>query len=99
MAFSRGSRLGYDCPAAWGRPPAGSGLGGAIMSKSESRRYRTPVRLAKDLVDDAWVVARLKGVDLAAYFTGVLRPVVDRDLAAALRERLAALTPAPSVDP
>ena len=66
------------------------------MSKSESRRFRTHVRLADDLVDDARVVARLRNVDLAAYLTGILRPVVDRDLESALRQRLAAVTPDPA---
>jgi len=58
------------------------------MSKSESRRYRTHVRLAEDVIDDARVIARLKDVDLAAYLTEILRPVVAGDLTASLRERL-----------
>jgi len=59
------------------------------MSKSESRRYQTHVRLAEDVIDDARVVVRLRNVDMAAYLTEILRPVVGRDLAASLRDRLA----------
>lgn len=48
--------------------------------RSESRRFNTLVRLDDELVVRAKKVAALRGVSLAEYFSGILRPIVDRDM-------------------
>ena len=53
----------------------------AKKRSSESRRFNTLVRLDDDLVEKGKKVAALKGISLAEYFSDVLRPIVDRDMA------------------
>jgi hypothetical protein len=54
----------------------------------ESRKFGTLVRLADDVVDDAKVVASLRGISMAEYLSETLRPIVKKALTDELRKRV-----------
>lgn len=60
----------------------------ASAGGGESRKYGTLVRLADDVVDDAKVVASLRGISMAEYLSETLRPIVKKALTDELRKRV-----------